>query len=128
MLSFNEEKEAVIDHRKIKDLLKSDNAALHRYCITKEEFEQLSDTEQFINTAMYVKPDGLGWEKASDVNNEIKDRNLKSFRKPGSFYNSECGLPVGEVYVKYMVYKVGEALNRFAFRNNRSAIIVVNCF
>lgn len=125
---MSESKESVLDKEQVRVMLKSDNKSLQRYCITKEEFEQRSDKEQFIRTTMYVKPDGLGWEKASDVNNEIKDRNLKSFRKPGSFYNSECGLPVGEVYVKYTVYKVGEALSRFAFRNNNSGIDVVNCF
>lgn len=125
---MSEENESVLDKEQISVLLKSNNKALQRYCITKEEFEQRSDTERFIKTMMYVKPDGLGWEKASDVNKEINERKLKSFRKPGSFYNSECGLPVGEIYVKYTIYKIKDAIERFAFRNNSSALNVVNCF
>lgn len=111
----------------IKELLESENPALSLYCITKEEFEQVSDEEERIKTTMYVKPDGLGWEKASEVSQLLKDNDLKSFRKPGSFYNSNAGLPVGEVYVKYTMYKVGDALQRFAFRTNTSAIRCATC-
>lgn len=111
----------------IKELLESENPALSLYCITKEEFEQVSDEEERIKTTMYVNPDGLGWEKASEVSKLLKDNDLKSFRKPGSFYNSNVGLPVGEVYVKYTIYKVGDALLRFAFRTNTSAIRCATC-
>lgn len=110
------------DIHKIEELLKSENKALRFYCITKEEFRQVSDEEQYIHSDMFIKQDGYGWDKMSDVNNEIKDRDLKSYRKPGSFYNSQKGLPVGEIYVKYTIYKVKDALERFAFRNNESAI------
>lgn len=116
-----------LDLSEIKSVLDSENPALSLYCITMEEFEQVNDNERKIKTTMYVKPDGLGWEKASDVSQTLKDNDLKSFRKPGSFYNSECGLPVGEVYVKYTMYKVGEALQRFAFRTNTSAIRCATC-
>ena len=109
------------------ELLESENPALSLYCITKEEFEQVSDEEKRIKTTMYVKPDGLGWEKASEVSQLLKDNDLKSFRKPGSFYNSNAGLPVGEVYVKYTMYKVCDALQRFAFRTNTSAIRCATC-
>lgn len=111
----------------IKELLESENPALSLYCITKEEFEQVSDEEKRIKTTMYVKPDGLGWEKASEVSQLLKDNDLKSFRKPGSFYNSNAGLPVGEVYVKYTMYKICDALQRFAFRTNTSAIRCATC-
>lgn len=103
-------------------MLDNGNKALSRYCIIKEEFKQVSDTEQFIQTTMIVKEDGLGWAGFKEVCGKLGGKKGITSRKAGSFWKSECGLPVGEEITKWNIYKVGEALTKYAFRNNASVV------
>ena len=118
----NEELDAIIDVEEIKELLEKGNKALNRYCIVKEYFHQVSDTERKISTTMLVKSDGFGWESFGEVVKALGGKKGKVTRTAGSFSKSECGLPVGEEITKWTVFKVGDALRQFAFRQNASAI------
>lgn len=120
-----ETREAILDLENVKILLESDNKALKRYCIVKEEFKQISDTEQFIQTTMIVKPDGYGWDNFGIAVGKLGGKKGKTERKVGSFWKSEMGLPVGEEIIKYSIYKIDDALRKFAFRQNSSAITKV---
>lgn len=122
----NEEWDAIIDQTEIKELLEKGNKALNRYCIVKEYFKQDSDTEQIISTTMFVKPDGLGWDSFSEVVKMLGGKKGTTERKAGSFWKSGCGLPVGEEIKKHTIFKVGDALRQFAFRQNSSAIKYVS--
>ena len=122
----NEELDAIIDPEEIRQLLEKGNKALTRYCIVKEYFHQVSDTEQVISTTMYVKADGLGWESFASVVKVLGGKKGITERKSGSFWKSECGLPVGEEIVKKTIWKVGDALRKFVFRQNASAIRYVS--
>ncbi|MBQ7471836.1 MAG: hypothetical protein IJS97_05350 [Prevotella sp.] len=123
----NEELDAIIDTEEIKELLENGNKALNRYCIVKEFFAQVSDTEQKISTTMFVKPDGLGWKSFTEVCQRLGGKKGTTERKAGSFWKSKCGLPVGEEITKKTIWKVGDALREFAFRQNASAITNVSC-
>lgn len=118
----NEKMGGIIDPTEIKELLEKGNKALNRYCIVEEYFKQDSDTEQIIYTTMFVKPDGLGWDSFSDVVKMLGGKKGTTERKAGSFWKSGCGLPVGEEIKKHTIFKVGDALRQFAFRQNASAI------
>lgn len=119
---FNEEQDAIIDVEEIKELLEKGNKALNRYCIVKEYFNQVSDTERKISTTMLVKSDGFGWESFGEVVKALGGKKGKTIRTAGSFWKSECGLPVGEEITKWTVLKICYALRQFAFRKNASAI------
>ena len=121
----NEELDAVIDVDEIRELLDKGNKALNRYCIVKEYFKQVSDTERKISTTMLVKADGFGWETFGEVVKALGGKKGKTERVAGSFWKSGCGLPVGEEIKKWTVFKVGDALRQFAFRQNASAITCV---
>ena len=118
----NEEQDAIIDVEEIKELLEKGNKALNRYCIVKEYFNQVSDTECKISTTMLVKSDGFGWESFGEVVKALGGKKGKTIRTAGSFWKSKCGLPVGEEITKWTVFKVGDALRQFVFRKNASAI------
>ena len=122
----NEEQDAIIDVEEIKELLENGNKALKRYCIVKEYFNQVSDTERKISTTMLVKSDGFGWESFGEVVKALGGKKGKTIRTAGSFWKSECGLPVGEEITKWTVFKIGDALRQFAFRKNASAIKIVS--
>lgn len=122
----NEELDAVIDVDEIRELLDKGNKALNRYCIVKEYFNQVSDTERKISTVMLVKSDGFGWESFGEVVKALGGKKGKTIRTAGSFWKSSCGLPVGEEIIKWTVFKVGDALRQFAFRQNDSAIRFVS--
>lgn len=122
----NEEFDAIIDVDEISNLLEKGNKALNRYCIVKEYFNQVSDTERKISTTMLVKSDGFGWESFGDVVKALGGKKGKTIRTSGSFWKSGCGLPVGEEITKWTVFKVGDALRQFAFRQNDSAIKYVS--
>lgn len=122
----NEEQDAIIDVEEIRELLENGNKALNRYCIVKEYFNQVSDTERKISTTMLVKSDGFGWESFGEVVNALGGKKGKTIRTVGSFWKSGCGLPVGEEITKWTVFKVGDALRQFAFRQNNSAIKYVS--
>lgn len=111
-----------LDIDKMRELTENGNKSLNRYCIVKEEFKQVSDTEQFIQTTMIVKEDGLGWEGFGEVCAKLGGKKGITSRKAGSFWKSECGLPVGEEITKWTIFKVGEALRKYTFRHNASAI------
>ena len=119
---MNEERESKLDIDAVIPMLESGNKALRRYCIVKEEFKQVSDTEQFIQTKMIVKPDGFGWETFSEVVRKLGGKKGITERKAGSFWKSEMGLPVGEEITKWTIWRIDEALRKFAFRQNASAI------
>lgn len=110
-------------HAEIESLLESGNKALNRYCIIKEYFKQESDTERIISTSMYVQDDGLGWGSFAEVTEKLGGKKGITKRVAGSFWKSNCGLPVGEEITKMTVYKVEDALRKFAFRNNSSAVL-----
>ena len=114
-----------LDTAQIETLLERGNKALSRYCIVKEEFKQISDTERFIKTSMMVKEDGFGWKSFESAMGVLGGKKGITERRLGSFWRSECGLPVGEEITKKTIYKVGEALRKFAFRLNESAITCV---
>lgn len=118
----NEEQDAIIDVDEIRELLEKGNKALNRYCIVKEYFNQVSDTERKISTTMLVKSDGFGWESFGEVVKALGGKKGKTIRTAGSFWKSACGLPVGEEITKWTVFKVCDALRQFAFRQNYSAI------
>lgn len=118
----NEDQDAIIDVDEIGELLEKGNKALKRYCIVKEYFNQVSDTERKISTTMLVKSDGFGWESFGEVVKALGGKKGKTIRTAGSFWKSSYGLPVGEVITKWTVFKVGNALRQFAFRQNASAI------
>ena len=122
----NEELDAVIDVEEIKELLKKGNKALNRYCIVKEYFKQESDTERKISTKMLVNVDGFGWKTFAEVCKALGGKKGKTIRTAGSFWKSACGIPVGEEITKWTVFKVGDALCQFAFRQNDSAIKYVS--
>ena len=122
----NEEQDAIIDVEEIRELLENGNKALNRYCIVKEYFNQVSDTERKISTTMLVKSDGFGWESFGEVVKALGGKKGKTIRTVGSFWKSGCGLPVGEEITKWTVFKVGYALRQFAFRQNNSAIKYVS--
>ena len=121
----NEELDAVIDVEEIKELLDKGNKAMNRYCIVKEYFKQVSDTERKISTTMLVKADGFGWETFGEVVKALGGKKGKTVRVAGSFWKSSCGLPVGEEITKWTVFKIGDALRQYAFRQNESAITCV---
>ena len=75
---------------------------------------------------MFVKADGLGWKSFAEVTKSLGGKKAKTIRVAGSFRKSECGLPVGEEITKWTVFKVGDALRQFAFRQNDSAIKYVS--
>lgn len=58
---------------------------MKRYCIVKEEFEQVSDEKQFIQTTMIVKSDGFGWEGFKEVVAKLGGKKGITERKAGSF-------------------------------------------
>ena len=118
----DEEREATLDQNEVIAMLESGNKSLKRYCIVKEEFKQVSDTEQFIQTTMIVKPDGFGWENFKDVMSKLGGKKGITERKAGSFWKSKMGLPVGEEITKWTIWKIDEALREYAFRQNASAI------
>ena len=122
----NEELDAIIDVDEISELLEKGNKALNRYCIVKEYFNQVSDTERKISTTMLVKSDGFGWESFGEVVKALGGKKGKTIRTAGSFWKSGCGLPVGEEITKWTVFKIGDALRQFAFRQNDSAIKYVS--
>ena len=122
----NEEQDAIIDVEEIKELLEKGNKAIKRYCIVKEYFNQVSDTERKISTTMLVKSDGFGWESFVEVVKALGGKKGKTIRTAGSFWKSGCGLPVGEEITKWTVFKIGDALRQFAFRKNASAIKTVS--
>lgn len=122
----NEELDAIIDVDEISELLEKGNKALNRYCIVKEYFNQVSDTERKISTTMLVKSDGFGWESFGEVVKALGGKKGKTVRVAGSFWKSSCGRPVGEEITKWTVFKVGDALRQFAFRQNDSAIKYVS--
>lgn len=125
---FNEELFAIIDVDEISDLLDKCNRTLYRYCIVKEYFHQVSDTERKISTTMLVKSDGFGWESFGEVIKALGGKKGKVIRTAGSFSKSDCGIPVGEEITKWTIYRIGEALNKYVFRHNDSAIrIVIPC-
>lgn len=119
---MNEERESTLDIMQVNSMLETGNKALKRYCIVKEEFKQLSDTEQFIQTTMIVKPDGFGWETFNEVVEKLGGKKCITERKAGVFWKSEMGLPVGEEITKWTIWKIDEALRKYAFRQNASAI------
>lgn len=119
---MNGDREAELDTNEVIAMLESGNKALRRYCIVKEEFKQVSDTEQFIQTKMIVKQDGFGWEAFSEVVRKLGGKKGITERKAGSFWKSEMGLPVGEEITKWTIWRIDEALRKFAFRQNASAI------
>lgn len=118
----DEEREATLDQNEVIAMLESGNKSLKRYCIVKEEFKQVSDTERFIQTTMIVKPDGFGWENFKDVMSKLGGKKGITERKAGSFWKSKMGLPVGEEITKWTIWKIDEALREYAFRQNASAI------
>ena len=118
----DEEREATLDQNEVIAMLESGNKSLKRYCIVKEEFKQVSDTEQFIQTTMIVKPDGFGWENFKDVMSKLGGKKGITERKAGSFWKSKMGMPVGEEITKWTIWKIDEALREYAFRLNASAI------
>lgn len=122
----NEEQDAIINVDEISELLEKGNKALKRYCIVKEYFNQVSDTERKISTTMLIKSDGFGWESFGNVVKALGGKKGKTIRTAGSFWKSGCGLPVGEEITKWTVFKVGDALRQFAFRQNDSAIKYVS--
>ena len=117
-----------LDTAAIGEMMEKGNKALNRYCIVKEEFKQVSDSEQFIKTSMMVKEDGFGWKSFEAATNVLGGKKGITKRTIGSFWRSECGLPVGEEITKSTIYKIGEALRKFAFRNNASAITCVTSY
>lgn len=119
---MNEDRESFLSIDDAKSLLESMNKSLKRYCIVKEEFKQVSDTEQFIQTTMIVKPDGFGWENFREVMSKLGGKKGITERKAGSFWKSKMGLPVGEEITKWTIWKIDEALREYAFRHNASAI------
>ena len=119
---MNEDRESFLSPDDARNLLDSENKSLKRYCIVKEEFKQVSDTEQFIQTTMIVKPDGFGWENFKEVVSRLGGKKGKTERKAGSFWKSKVGLPVGEEITKWTIWKIDDALKEFAFRHNASAI------
>ena len=122
----NEELDAVIDVNEISELMENGNKALNRYCIVKEYFKQVSDFDRKISTTMFVKPDAFGWESFGEVVKALGGKKGKTVRVSGSFWKSSCGLPVGEEITKWTVFKVGDALRQYAFRQNDSAIKYVS--
>lgn len=122
----NEELDAIIDVDEIRELLEKGNKALNRYCIVKEYFNQESDTERKISTTMLVKSNGFGWESFAEVVKALGGKKGKTIRTAGSFWKSSCGLPVGEEITKWTVFKIGDALRQFAFRQNDSAVKYVS--
>lgn len=118
----DEESEATLDQNEVIAMLESGNKSLKRYCIVKEEFKQVSDTERFIQTTMIVKPDGFGWENFREVMSKLGGKKGVTERKAGSFWKSKMGLPVGEEITKWTIWKIDEALREYAFRQNASAI------
>lgn len=124
----NEEQDAIIDVEEIKELLEKGNKALNRYCIVREYFNQVSDTERRISTTMFVNSDGFGWKTFGGVVKALGGKKGKTVRVAGSFWKSAYGIPVGEEITKWTVFKVGDALRQFAFRTNASAITIVSCF
>lgn len=124
----NEERDAVIDPSEIEKLLEGDNKVLSRYCIVREYFKLESDTEYSIRTSMFVKPDGYAYKSFAEAVYALGGKKGKTIRVAGSFWKSNCGLPVGEEITKWTVFKVGDALRQFAFRNNASAITNVSSF
>lgn len=112
------DREAEIDLEKVKEMLESENKALKRYCIIKEEYKLVSDFHTFIQTTMIVKPDGFGWENFKEVVERLGGKKGITERKDGSLWKSEYGLPVGEEITRWTIWKMDEALRKFAFRGN----------
>lgn len=124
----NEEQDAVIDTSEIDRLFETGNKVMNRYCIVKEYFKLESDTKYSISTAMFVKSDGYAYKSFAEAVYALGGKKGKTIRVAGSFWKSNCGLPVGEEIIKWTVFKVGDALRQFAYRNNASAIKNVSSF
>lgn len=107
-------------------LLRRKNRKSKMIVTGKSKINQVSDTERNISTTMLVKSDGFGWESFGEVVKALGGKKGKTIRTAGSFWKSGCGLPVGEEITKWTVFKVGDALRQFAFRQNDSAIKYVS--
>ena len=84
-----------------------------QFCIVREYFKQVSDTETERSTRMFVKSDGTGYEKYDDGSAAAKIAGLTSFRKLGFFDKSEEGMPVGEEYCQITVMRIKKAVEKF---------------
>lgn len=104
--------------------IENKDEALNKFCVVREYFEQVSDSETINKVEMFVErneeviDNGDGWTRWDDASAAAKDKGLNSYRKPGNFDLSlEC-LPVGEVYCKVTVMRISDALNKFYNRKN----------
>ncbi len=112
----------------ISALLDSVNPTLQDYCIIKMYFHQVSDTERITKTEMYVKADGYGWSHYISVVEKLGGKKGQTIRRAGNLLNSSCGLPVGEEITSLLIYRIGDALQKFAFRDNESRLSCVNVY
>ena len=94
-------------------LLHGTDPILMQFCIVREYFKQVSDTETERSTRMFVKSDGTGYEKYDDGSAAAKIAGLTSFRKLGFFDKSEEGMPVGEEYCQITVMRIKKAVEKF---------------
>lgn len=97
----------------VKSLLAGTDPILMQFCIVREYFKRVSDTETERSTRMFVKSDGSGYEKYDDGSAAAKTAKIQSFRKLGYFENSADGFPVGEEYCQITVMRIKKALEKF---------------
>ena len=97
----------------ISELLASSDPLLKQFCIVREYFKRVSDTETERSTRMFVKSDGTGYDKYDDGSAAAKIAKLQSFRKLGYFDFSKDGYPVGEEYCQITVMRIQKAIEKF---------------
>lgn len=98
---------------KLESLVEKSDPLLSQFCIVREYFKQVSDTETERSTRMFVKSDGSGYDKYDDGSAAAKTAKIQSFRKLGYFEQSADGFPVGEEYCQITVMRIKKALEKF---------------
>lgn len=98
---------------KLESLVEKSDPLLSQFCIVREFFKQVSDTETERSTRMFVKSDGSGYDKYDDGSAAAKTAKIQSFRKLGYFEQSADGFPVGEEYCQITVMRIKKALEKF---------------
>lgn len=109
----------------VEDLIASNDTLLNQFCIVREYFKQVSDTETERSTRMFVKEDGTGYDKYDDGSAAAKAAGLKSFRTLGYFEQSNDGMPVGMEYCQIQVIRIKRTLEKYFV--NRRGITRIKC-
>lgn len=97
---------------------------LSRFCILKELFKIDEESNIIRETSMFIQSNGQGWEKWDEAYQAQKSKELKSYRRAGSFDASNSGYPVGEEVCRVQILRIKAALSKYFFYRSEAAIEV----